>query len=68
MFKNGEIVWCRPQLIDEPICAKYVRKINEAERKEGYRAGHIIEINGIEHWIRLDLCAVNKESIIDISC
>jgi len=63
MFKNGEMVWCRPSLIDEPILGKYVRKISDAERKEGYRAGHIVEINGVERWVNLGFCGTNKEVI-----
>lgn len=66
MFQKNEMVWCRPRLIDEPIHAKYVRKISDAERKEGYRAGHVVEIDGLERWVRLDLCSLSKESVKDV--
>jgi len=66
MFENGEMVWCRPRLIDKPIQAKYVRKISDVERREGYRAGYIVEIDGLERWVRLDLCSISKESIENI--
>lgn len=65
-FNKGDMVWCRPRLIDKPLFAKYIRQVSEEERKEGYRAGHIVEINGYECWVRLDLCSLIKEDIENI--
>ena len=63
MFQKDEIVWCRPRLIDEPILGKYVEKINDDEIKKGYRAGHIVEINGVERWVGLGFCSINREAV-----
>jgi len=66
MFEKDEVVWCRPNLSDAPICGKYVEKMSDEQIRKGYRAGHIVEVNGLECWVRLDLCSINKESIKDI--
>ena len=63
MFGNGEMVWCRPTLIDEPILGKYIEKISDEEIKKGYRAGHIVEINGIERWVSPDFCSLDREVV-----
>lgn len=42
VFKQGEIVYVRPRLVDEPMKAKYLHRVSEERRKEGYRDGHIV--------------------------
>lgn len=62
-FIKGQKVWCRPRLVDKPMEGVFIREISEAERKEGYRYGYIIEINGSETWVRADLCGLDIEKI-----
>ena len=66
MFKKDEMVWCRPRLIDEPILAKYIEKVSDEEIKKGYRAGHIVEINGVERWVSPDFCSTNRETVKNV--
>lgn len=67
-FIKGQLVWCRPTVSDSPIQAVYNREITEEEnRVHGYRFGHLVEIDGHERWIRLDLCGLDKDEIADVS-
>lgn len=67
-FSKGQIVWCRPTVLDSPIKAIYNRQITEEEnRVHGYRFGHLVEIDGRERWVRLDLCGVDKDKVANVS-
>ena len=63
MFKKDEMVWCRPRLIDEPILGKYIEKMSDEEIKKGYRDGHFVEINGVERWVNLGFCSLDREVV-----
>lgn len=65
---NGQIIWCRPRIVDEPIQATYIRQITKEENRiHGYRYGHLVEINERETWVRLDLCGTDKDKIAIVS-
>lgn len=65
-FIVGQKVWCRPRLVDKPMEGIFVREISEYERKQGYRYGYIVEINGKKTWVRSDLCGLDKDKIESI--
>lgn len=67
VFNEGETVYVRPRLVDEPMKAEYLHRVSEERRKEGYRDGHIVLLeDGKEVWVRWDLCGYTKEQIENI--
>ena len=65
-YDEGTLVWCRPRLVDEPKQGVYIRCTTEEERKQGYRYGHIVNIEGKRVWVRVDLCDIDIQKIIHI--
>lgn len=66
-YPKGTIVWCRPTLADEPKQGKYIRAVTLEENKQGYRYGHIVEIEGQKVWCRLDLCSTDYNVVKSVT-
>lgn len=66
-YQTGIVVWCRPSLANEPKQGIYIRSVTKEENvQKGYRSGEMVEIDGNLHWVRSDLCDINKDKVANI--
>lgn len=62
-FTEGQKIWCRPRIVDNPVEGTFIREITKEENNKGFRNGNIVDIEGEEVWVRGDLCGSTEEEV-----